>query len=83
MWLGQGRLVFSAGNIIQPAPRFTWKKETLGWITRDVLKVPLYDLYCIRFNRNKNTNESPSIEVQVGSLVLSAVHYLAGQNLGK
>ena len=39
MWLRQ--LVFSAGNIIQPAPRLTWKKENLGWFMLHALHVPL------------------------------------------
>ena len=39
VWLGQ--LVFSAGNIIHPAPRSTWKKENLGWIMQHALQIPL------------------------------------------
>ena len=55
-WLGQ--LVFSAGNIIQPALRSTWQIKKLEWIMRHALQVPLHDMYNVRFNRHKITNES-------------------------
>ena len=42
-WLGQ--LVFSAGNIIQPALRSTWQIRHLEWIMRHALQVPLHDMY--------------------------------------
>ena len=42
-WLGQ--LVFSAGNIIQPALRSTWQIKKLEWIMRHALQVPLHDMY--------------------------------------